>query len=110
MAMGLTEDSDSLFKFEAAAGFDKLVSKVVLPCVLERLPVHNQLVQEVKLLLRWPSPKVVLFQTLLDELFHLEVIEDQLIDVFEDLACFTILLHCFKKVTPESFVRSWQKF
>ena len=71
--MCLFETLGSPLQFEAAASIDEQASEIVTPCVLERLSVHHELVQEVKLLLDRPVTSVELFEALLDECFHLLV-------------------------------------
>ena len=88
---------------ETAASFGHKVSEVVSPSVLERLPVHNELVKEVKLLLDGPGPKVVLFNALFDEVFHLQVIEYQLVDILKMFLRFFILHDTFEKVLTSRF-------
>ena len=71
--------------------------------MLERLSVHNKLVQEVELLLDRSRPEIVLLQALLDELFHLLVIQHQFINAFEVWTSVTFLLNCFEEVFLFSF-------
>ena len=96
--MGLPVCAHSFVQLKAAACLAQEVSKAIFPGVLERLPVHNELVKEVKLLLDGPGPKVVLFNALFDEVFHLLVVKDQLVNVFKMLARVFICLHSFEKV------------
>ena len=44
--------------------------------MLESLPVHNELVKEVELLLDGSRTKVILLKALFDEIFHLQVVEN----------------------------------
>ena len=69
--MRLSVSVNSFVQIKTAASLAHKVSKVVSPCVLERLSIHDELVEEVKLLLYGPRSKIVLLQALFDEIFHL---------------------------------------
>ena len=101
--MGLPVCAHSFVQLKAAACLAQEVSKAIFPGVLERLPVHNELVKEVKLLLDGPGPKVVLFNALFDEVFHLQVIEYQLVDILKMFLRFFILHDTFEKVLTSRF-------
>ena len=71
---------------------------MIAPSVLERLPIHDKLEEKVELLLASLGSKVIPLQPFFDELFHLLIVEDQLVNVFKMFARVFICLHSFEKV------------